>query len=194
MFSGIIEEMGTVEAISSQKNLSVLKVRANIILEGIRLGASIAINGVCLTVTCIEGDILTFDIMRESLEKTTLGLLADQQSVNLERALEVGGRLDGHFVTGHVDTVSTIKNIVSQENYEEFRISINEGIKKYIVPKGSVCIDGVSLTVGEVTGTYFSVYLIPFTRKVTTLGRKKQGDKVNIETDVLAKYVLAESQ
>jgi len=190
MFSGIIEEIGVIEHINSKKNLSVFKVRAQKIFKGVKPGASIAVNGTCLTVTGAKSNILTFDIMRESLLATTLGSLKIKTKVNLERALKAGGRIDGHFVTGHVDTVGVITNKVTQTNYAELRIGLTKDVKRTIVPKGSICLDGVSLTVGEVKKSYFSVYLIPFTEQSTTLGSKKKGDKVNIETDVLAKYVL----
>jgi len=190
MFSGIIEEIGTVEQINSKTNLSALKVRAKKILKGVKPGASIAVDGTCLTVTGIKSNVLTFDVMRESLLKTTLGSLKIKAKVNLERALMANGRIDGHFVTGHVDMVGVIKNKVTKASYTEIKISITKDLARYIVPKGSICLDGVSLTVGEVKQSYFSAYLIPFTKQVTTLGLKKKGDKVNIETDILAKYIL----
>ena len=190
MFSGIIEEIGTVEQVNSKTNLSALKVRAKKILKGIKPGSSIAVDGTCLTVTGIKSNILTFDVMSESLLKTTLGSLKIKAKVNLERALVASGRIDGHFVTGHVDMVGVIKNKVTKANYTEIKVSMTKDLARYIVPKGSICLDGVSLTVGEVKKSYFSTYLIPFTKQVTTLGLKKKGDKVNIETDILAKYIL----
>lgn len=190
MFSGIIEEIGIVEHISSKKNLSALKVRAQKTIKGVKPGASIAVDGTCLTVTGVKNNVLTFDIMRESLLATTLGNLKIKAKVNLERALKAGGRIDGHFVTGHVDTVGVIKDKVTKVNYTELRIGLTKDVARVIVPKGSVCLDGVSLTVGEVKKSFFSVYLIPFTEKGTTLGAKKKGDRVNIETDILAKYVV----
>jgi len=190
MFNGIIEEIGVVEQINFKKNLSILKVRAQKISKGVKPGASIAVDGTCLTVTGAKSNVLTFDIMRESLLATTLGSLKKKTKVNLERALKANGRIDGHFVTGHVDTIGVIKKKVIQTNYIELRIELTKDVKRAIVPKGSICLDGVSLTIGEVKKLYFSVYLIPFTKQATTLGSKKKGDKVNIETDVLAKYVL----
>ncbi len=190
MFTGIIEEMGIVEGISSKENLSVLKVRAKKVLKGVKLGTSIAVNGACLTVTDIKKNVLMFDVMRETLLKTNLGTLKPKSHVNLERALKANGRVDGHFVSGHVDDIGRITVKITGENYTELRIGIKKDLMKYIVPKGSVCLDGVSLTVGEVKKTYFSVYLIPFTLDVTTLGNMKKGNKVNIETDILAKYIL----
>lgn len=190
MFTGIIEETGIIEGIRSKKNLSVLKVRAQKVLNGVKPGTSISVNGVCLTVTGIKQNILAFDIMRETLIKTNLGTLKPKSRVNLERALKANGRIDGHFVSGHVDDLGKVNTRITGENYIELRITVRKDLMKYIAPKGSVCIDGVSLTVGEVKKTYFSVYLIPFTLEVTTLGDRKKGDKVNIETDILAKYIL----
>ena len=161
-----------------------------LIQNDLALGDSIAVNGVCLTVTNVREDILTFDIMRETLIKTNLGTLQPKSRVNLERALKANGRIDGHFVSGHVDDLGRIIARITGENYTELRIGIKKSLMKYIAPKGSVCLDGVSLTIGEVKKTYFSVYLIPFTLEVTTLGAMKKGDKVNIETDILAKYIL----
>jgi len=190
MFNGIVEEIGIVENVNSKKNLSTFKVRVKKILKGVKPGASIAVDGACLTVTGIKSNVLTFDVMRESLLKTTLGSLKIKAKVNIERALAANGRIDGHFVTGHVDMVGVIKNKVTKTNYTEITISMAKDLAQYIVPKGSICLDGVSLTVGEVNKSTFSTYLIPFTKQVTTLGFKKKGDKVNIETDILAKYIL----
>jgi len=190
MFNGIVEEIGIVEKINSKKNLSMLKVRAKKICKGVKPGASIAVDGTCLTVTGIKNNVLTFDVMRESLLKTTLGSLKNKGKVNLERALKANGRIDGHFVTGHVDAAGVIKDKVTKTNYVELKIGMTKDLARYIVPKGSICLDGVSFTVGEVYKSTFSVFLIPFTKQVTTLGLKKKGDKVNIETDILAKYIL----
>ena len=190
MFTGIVEETGTVQNIASKKNLSVLNVRAGRTLKGLRPGASVAVNGVCLTVTEIKRNVIAFDLMRETLLKTNLGTLRPNDRVNLERSLKANGRIDGHFVFGHVDDMGRITSKITKENYTELRISLKKPLMKYIVPKGAVCLDGVSLTVGEVKTNDFSVYLIPFTMRVTTLGRLKKGDKVNVETDILAKYVI----
>jgi len=190
MFSGIVEEMGTVQGLNSLKNLSILKVRAKKVIKGTKLGASIAVDGACLTVVGIQKNILMFDIMRETLLKTTLGSLKAQSQVNLERALRANSRIDGHFVTGHIDSVGVVKEKTMRKNYIEYKIGMKKELSRYIVPKGSVCLDGVSLTIGEVRRSYFSVYLIPFTKKMTTLGAKKAGDRINIETDILAKYLF----
>jgi len=190
MFTGIIEETGIVVGLKDKKNLSILKVEVGKTLKGIKKGDSIAVNGVCLTVADIQKGVLCFDVMKESLTCTTLGALKIADKVNLERALKAGGRLDGHFVTGHVDDVVELQEIIERENYTEFRMDLKKGLSKYLVPKGSVCLDGISLTVGEVKKNYFSIYLIPFTKQVTTFGSKIVGSKINIETDILAKYIL----
>jgi riboflavin synthase len=189
MFNGIIEEMGVVDRINRRRNLSILKVRAQKILKGTKAGDSIAVNGVCLTVTDVAAHTLTFDLMKETLVRTSLGGLKPAARVNLERALRVGGRISGHFVTGHIDGVAVIQDRIDKTNDTDLRVSLAKELARYIVPKGSVCLDGVSLTVGEVKAAFFSVYLIPFTKEVTTLGFAKNGDKVNIETDILAKYI-----
>ena len=192
MFNGIVEETGVVERIDHRKNLSVLKVRARKVFKGVRKGDSIAVDGVCLTVTDAASHVLTFDLMRETLVKTSLGKLKPADRVNLERALKVGGRISGHFVAGHVDAVGRVEAKVSAANYTELRVRLPKTLRRYIAPKGSVCLDGVSLTVGEVKKDYFSVYLIPLTLRVTTLGLKREGDGVNIEVDILARYILNE--
>lgn len=191
MFNGIVEEIGIVDVLERRKNLSVLKVRASKLMSGTKPGDSIAVEGVCLTVTEKKKNILVFDMMRETVNKTSLGWLRRGDKVNLERALKAGSRVSGHFVTGHVDVVGRIEAKVSATNYAELSIRMPEGLGKYIVSKGSVALDGVSLTVGKVGKGRFSVYLIPFTKQVTTLGAKKKGDRVNIETDILAKYILS---
>jgi riboflavin synthase len=190
MFSGIVEEIGAVRRITLEENLSVLEVRARMVLKGVKRGASMAIDGVCLTVRDIKDKVLVFDVTRETLLKTTLGFLKQGARVNLEPALKANSRIGGHFVTGHVDDIGTIRYKITRKNYTELQIALKKDIAKYIVQKGSVCLDGVSLTVGKVTKKYFTVYLIPFTLQVTTLGQKKEGDMVNIETDILAKYIL----
>ncbi|MBF0521641.1 MAG: riboflavin synthase [Candidatus Omnitrophica bacterium] len=194
MFSGIIEETGIVEEIEKKPNLCVLKVRAKKVLKDAKLGSSIAVDGVCLTVTAIKKDILSFDIMLETMKKTTLGSVKPKTHVNLERSLKMSDRICGHFVSGHVDAMQSVTKIITGENYTELRISLTKELHKYVVPKGSVALDGVSLTVGDVRQKDFSVYLIPFTLQVTNLGYKKEGSPINIETDILAKYLFAQSR
>ncbi len=140
--------------------------------------------------TGIKAGCFYFDLMKETLDATTLKSLKAGAKVNLERAMKAEARLGGHFVTGHVDAVGMIKDIRRLKNYVEYRISLSKKLMRYVVPKGSVAIDGISLTVGEVKKNWFAVYFIPHTLEVTTIGEKKVGDEVNIETDLLAKYIL----
>jgi riboflavin synthase len=156
----------------------------------IDLGHSVSINGVCLTATAKKGTVVSFDLMKETIEKTSLNPLIASSRVNLELALRADARLGGHFVTGHIDAVGTIKHIGLDKNYVAITITLAKDLKKYLVNKGSVVIDGISLTVGSVGKVDFTVHLIPFTLKATTLGDRKKGDVVNIETDILAKYIL----
>ncbi len=190
MFTGIVEAQGVVKDLTKEKNLFVLKISASKIFKGTKKGDSICVNGVCLTVSSIQQKKLSFDIMRETILRTGLKNLKKRDSVNLERALTARSRFGGHFVTGHVDDVGVITACIKQKNYVEQRVHIHPKLMRFIVPKGSVCIEGVSLTVGEVKKDYFSVYLIPFTLRYTTLGVKKSGDTVNVEVDILARYVL----
>lgn len=190
MFSGIVEEKGCVKKMVWQKNLMTMTLEAKKVLRGSKIGDSIAVDGVCLTVTGLDKRTFTVDLMKETLDKTTLGLRKTKDKINLERALKVNSRLGGHFVQGHVDGVGLIKAKITKKNYVEYRIAIEKKLIPYLVPKGSVCVDGISLTVGEMRGSTFSVYIIPHTLKVTTLGSKKKGNKVNIETDLLAKHVV----
>ncbi|MBU1996547.1 MAG: riboflavin synthase [Candidatus Omnitrophica bacterium] len=194
MFSGIVEETGIVEKIVKKENLSTLYIRGKKVVRGTKVGDSISVSGVCLTVTGVNNGLLCFDIMKETIIKTSLGKLCTKSKVNLERALKMNSRISGHFVSGHVDNMETVKDVITGPNYTEIQVTVSKELSKYIVPKGSVTLDGVSLTVGDVRKKFFSVYLIPFTLEVTTLGINKKGDKINIETDILAKYVLAGSK
>lgn len=190
MFTGIVEDIGVVDSLGKQENLYTLSLRAPKVSKGIRLGDSVSVDGVCLTVIKIKKDLLTFDMMKETLDKTSLGKVIKGSRANLERAMQATSRFGGHIVTGHVDGLSTIKNILRAKNYIECRMTIPKGLRKYIVPKGSVCLNGISLTVGEVRKNDFSVYLIPFTMVATTMSDKKIGDEMNIEVDILARYIL----
>lgn len=190
MFTGIVEEQGIVTGLHKDKNLCVLKLAARKIVNGLRPGDSVAVNGVCLTVTTVSGKTLSFDLMKETMAATTLKSLNKGEKVNLERALKAGGRFGGHFVTGHIDGTARIRQIIRRPNYVEWRLKAPAKLLKYIVPKGSVALEGVSLTVGAVRKDSFSIYLIPFTLKATTLGSKKKGEGVNLEPDILAKYIL----
>ncbi len=156
----------------------------------VRLGSSVSVSGVCLTAAFKKARVVSFDLMKETIEKTSLRSLGVSNRVNLELALQAGSRLGGHFVTGHVDEVAVIKHITQEKNWVALRLGISKTNRKYFVPKGSVSVDGISLTIGKVGKDYIDVYLIPYTLKVTTLGFKKAGDYVNIETDILAKYLF----
>jgi len=190
MFTGIIERIGVVKSIEIKKNLLVFSIDLGSLAKNLRVGDSVAVNGVCLTVVAKKATVASFDLMRETIEKTSLKGLEVGSGVNLELALKVDSRMGGHFVTGHVDEKAVIKSIIEEKNWVAFRISISPENRKFIAPKASVTVDGISLTIGQVSKDYFEVYLIPHTLKVTTLGLKNAGDCVNIETDILAKYLL----
>jgi riboflavin synthase len=190
MFTGIVEAVAKVKALQKRENLYTLLIERPKAFKKVVIGESIANDGACLTVTSIKGGCLSFDLMKETLEATTLKHLSAGSKVNLERAMKADARLGGHFVTGHVDAVGRIKDIRTLPNYVEYRISLQKDLMRYVVPKGSVAIDGISLTVGEVKKDWFAVYFIPHTLEVTTIGSKKVGAEVNIETDLLAKYIL----
>ena len=190
MFSGIVEEKGIVSGIRKKENLIILSIKAKKVLKGVKVGDSISVDGACLTVTKIKNSVVDFDIMKETIDKTTLKFLKVGSEVNLEGALRVNDRLGGHFVSGHIDCVGVIRKRISKPNYEEFQIEIPKLFSRYLAPKGSVSVDGISLTLGEVKKNVFYIYIIPHTLDVTTLGRKRDGDQVNIETDLLAKYIL----
>jgi riboflavin synthase len=191
MFTGIIEELGTVIRFDNYKGLRCLTVKAEKASEGVEIGDSVAINGACLTVVKIDKNNLSFEIMPETLNHTNLKDLKLWERVNLERALRLDDRVSGHLVSGHIDGIGIIrdKRIMAQNTV--FEISIDKKLIKYISPKGSVAIDGISLTIGEVRGNIFRVYLIPHTLKNTTLGFKGHSAKVNIEVDMTAKQLEA---
>lgn len=189
MFTGIIEELGRLREMTRGPRSARLVVEGTVALEGTKRGDSIAVNGICLTVTELKGSTFAVDVMAETLSKTNLAELTVGARVNLERALRLGDRLGGHIVSGHIDGVGTI---VRQENLDIAKIVEIEappGVLKYVVEKGSVAIDGVSLTVAKLTNRTFSVSLIPHTAHLTTLGFKQTGHKVNLEADVIGKYV-----
>ena len=189
MFTGIVEELGTVVALESQSDAMRLSVCGPLVTEDARLGDSIAVNGVCLTVATLEGDVFTADVMRETLDKSSLGALAPQSAVNLERAMTLQARLGGHLVQGHVDGVGEIRGRTPSEHWEVVEVSLPPHLAPYLVDKGSITVDGVSLTVVEARPTSFTVSLIPETLARTTLGHRQVGDRVNLETDVIAKHV-----
>ena len=188
MFTGIIEEMGTVRRLDRTPISCRLTIAATLVLQG-TIGDSIAVNGVCLTVTDLQKDAFTADVMPETLRRSSLGILRSGSSVNLERAMAANGRFGGHIVSGHIDGTGTIASKVPEGNAQIVTISAAPNLLRYIVEKGSIAIDGISLTVASVTKSSFSVSLIPHTGACTTLLSKRPGDPVNLETDVIGKYV-----
>lgn len=190
MFTGIIEEIGKISGLNKKSNLLEIKVSCKKVLENTKYGDSIATNGVCLTVTELGSDYFKAEIMKESLDHTTFSKAALGNRVNLERALLAGGRLDGHMVQGHVDGIGKVRKIVEGQNLVEYIIGASNEVLDYVVQKGSICIDGISLTVSDVGDDYFKVSIIPTTLKETILPEKRIGDEVNIETDILGRYVL----
>ncbi|MEW6170127.1 MAG: riboflavin synthase [Candidatus Omnitrophota bacterium] len=187
MFTGIIEEIGIVENIKRIGNVVQVTIRAKKTVEDIKIGDSVSINGVCLTVTKINKDILSFDVMPETIKTTNLGLLHIKDKINLERALKLGDRVSGHFVTGHIDCLGLIRKKTYINNNLCFEIAIPSKFLKYILPKGSIALDGISLTIADRRSNTFSVYIIPHTLENTILKTKGSSDKVNLEFDILAK-------
>lgn len=185
MFTGIVEEVGRIKAIGS----GVLQVSASKVLEDVQLGDSIAVNGICLTVTEFSGSSFRADVMPETIRRTSLAELKIGSPVNLERALTLSSRLGGHIVSGHIDGVGRIVSLKDDKNAILMKVAADVGILHYIVEKGSVALDGISLTVAAVTDRDFTVSLIPHTRQVTNLGSKGEGSLINIENDVVGKYV-----
>ena len=189
MFTGLIAELGTVERLAEDSTTCRLTVRAPMILPGVKIGDSIAVNGICLTVVHLQGNRFTADVMPETVRRTTLHQLQPGDKVNLEKALRPTDGLDGHIVQGHVEGVGRIRQITPEGNALVYRIGAPPELLRYIVAKGSIAVDGISLTVTEADGSGFGVSLIPHTAKMTTLGYKHAGDAVNLETDILARYV-----
>ncbi|OPZ21689.1 MAG: Riboflavin synthase [Firmicutes bacterium ADurb.BinA205] len=189
MFTGIIEEVGTVKAVQHSGSNSFIRIEAKKVLEDVHLGDSIAVNGVCLTVTHFDSTTFQADVMNETLSRSSLGSLRNGSPVNLERAMAAGGRFGGHIVSGHIDGTGTVSDIRNDGIAVWYTISANADILRYIVEKGSIAIDGISLTVAKVTDNSFSVSIIPHTASVTILGTKKTGDIVNLENDIVGKYV-----
>jgi riboflavin synthase len=189
VFTGIIEELGVVEGIDDQGDAVRLTVRGPHVLADAAPGDSIAVDGCCLTVARREGETFTADVMRETLDRTSLGALAPGARVNLERAVTATTRLGGHIVQGHVDGVGTLVARTASEHWEVVEVGVPAGLARYLVDKGSVTVDGVSLTVVAAGDRTFTVSLIPETLARTTLGHKQPGDPVNLEVDVIAKYV-----
>jgi len=190
MFTGIIEEMGMVSNMTRAGKNARICIDSRVCASGISIGDSISINGVCLTLTDRQDSALFFDVSSETLSLSNLVRLVPGDKVNLERALKQGGRIGGHFVTGHVDCVVEIISKVKKNDFVELKISLPARFKAFLAQKGSIAIDGISLTVNNVSDANFTVMIIPHTLSVTTLGFKQKGDIVNLETDILAKYTL----
>ena len=189
MFTGIVEEVGTVARLEQLDDSVRLTIRGPLVTSDAAHGDSISVNGCCLTVADLDGETFAADVMAESLARTSLGDLAEGAPVNLERAVAAGARLGGHLVQGHVDGTATVIDRTRSEHWEVVRFSLPDDLSRYLVEKGSITVDGVSLTVVEVGTDWFSVSLIPTTLADTTLGARRPGDRVNLEVDVLAKYV-----
>jgi len=192
MFTGIVEDLGEIEAVEHQGDFARVHIRSAIVTADARLGDSICVNGVCLTVTSLIGDPprgFTADVMGETLRRSSLKHVASGTLVNLERSVRLEDRLGGHLVQGHTDGTATIISRDPQESWDVVRISLPADLARYVAYKGSIAVDGISLTVSAVDADWFEVSLIPETLKRTTLGRKQPGDEVNLEVDVIAKYV-----
>ncbi|SFB94444.1 riboflavin synthase [Ruminococcus albus] len=189
MFTGLIEETGTVCEVCRNGNASFIRIAAEKVLDGTKVGDSIAVNGVCLTVTDHDGKIFRADVMNETLSRSSLGTLKQGSKVDLERAMSAEGRFGGHIVSGHIDGTGTVSSIKQDGIAVRYTISADDKLLRYIVEKGSVTLDGISLTVAAVTDTDFTVSVIPHTAEQTILPYKKVGDIINIETDIIGKYV-----
>jgi len=189
VFTGIVEELGEVKKAAGGSQGGELVIEAQLVLSDLKRGDSIAVNGVCLTASDLGDGWFRADIMPETFRKTNLHLLRSGEKVNLERSIQAGGRFGGHIVSGHSDGTARINRIYPEGNSVVMFFSTQTQLLRYIVPKGSVAIDGISLTVADVSSNGFSVSLIPHTRRLTSLGNKRVGDLVNLETDILAKYV-----
>ena len=189
MFTGIVEELGTIRAIRRGASSAVLSIGAGTILDDLKVGDSVAVNGVCLTATQVDGGGFTADVMHETLDRSSLARLAPGDKVNLERAMAAGGRFGGHIVSGHIDATGTITDRRRDDNAVWYTVSAPAALLRYVVEKGSIAIDGISLTVAAVEADRFSVSVIPHTAAVTVLGGKRPGDPVNLEADLIGKYV-----
>lgn len=189
MFTGIIEEVGEVLQLHKGKDSAQLTIKAHKVLEDVAIGDSIAVNGVCLTVTSFQAQSFTADVMHETLDRSTLAHLKKGSRVNLERAMLAGGRFGGHIVAGHVDGIGTIVDIQKDDVAVWYTIQAKEEIMRYIIEKGSIAIDGISLTVARVDENSFAISAIPHTIQHTTLWERKKGDSVNLENDMVGKYI-----
>ena len=189
MFTGIIEEMGIVSEVRRTLQGTILTIIASDVLADSKVGDSIGIDGVCLTMTQVDSTSFTADISAETLRRTTLGDRSLGDGVNLERSLRLNSRLGGHIVLGHVDDVGVISGWKDEGTSSMMRVSASPDVMRYVVFKGSICVDGISLTIANLFETEFEIALIPHTKQVTTIGKKRVGDRVNIEVDLLGRYV-----
>lgn len=189
MFTGIVEEIGTLKEIIPSSQSIKLTVQCQKVIQDVKVGDSIAVNGICLTVTKFTSNSFTADVMPETMRKTNLGSLRVGEKVNLERALRLGDRLGGHIVTGHIDGTGKVFDRLEEDNAIWLEITASSDILKYIVQKGSVALDGTSLTIADIGDKSFKVSLIPLTAEMTNLKNKKYGDVINIECDIMGKYV-----
>lgn len=189
MFTGIVEEKGIIRSLNINGSSGTIRIESRKVLEGTSIGDSIAVNGICLTVTSMGDGFFTADVMAETVRRSSLGILSQGSEVNLERAMAANGRFGGHIVSGHIDGTGTVRSLVREENAIWVTIETPPEILKYIVHKGSICIDGISLTVASVGSDNFKVSVIPHTGSETTLLSKRPGSPVNLENDIVAKYV-----
>ncbi len=189
MFTGLIQSIGQVRALKQQGHSAQLQISSSLVNEDLQLGESIAVNGACLTVVAWDKSSFTVDVSPETLSCTTLGLLKGNQPVNLERALRLSDRLGGHLVSGHIDCVAVVKRRYVDQNAIRFEFSVPQEVIRYLVDKGSVAVDGISLTVNKVESDMFSIAVIPHSLEMTTLKDCREGTRVNIETDLLGRYV-----
>lgn len=189
MFTGIVEEIGTIDSVKKGTQSAVMGIRCSKVLEGTKIGDSIAVNGVCLTVTGMNSHGYTADVMAETIDRSSLGKLERNSRVNLERAMAADGRFGGHMVAGHIDGTGTVQNISRDETAVWYTIQASGNILRYVVEKGSIAIDGISLTVAVVSDEDFKVSVIPHTQEETNLIDRKVGDIVNLECDIIGKYI-----
>ena len=189
MFTGIVEEIGEIKSIKKGSKSEVLYIKGKEVLKNTKVGDSIAVNGVCLTVTSMDKDTFTADVMAETMRRSSLGSLTSGSKVNLERAMAADGRFGGHIVSGHIDGIGTISDYTKEDNAVWVTIDTAAKILRYVIEKGSIAIDGISLTVAYVDDKCFKVSIIPHTSVSTTLLQKKDGDVVNLENDIVEKYI-----
>ncbi len=189
MFTGLIQSIGTVHSLNRRADSAQLKVNSTLVEEGLQLGESIAVNGACLTVTGWDSRSFTVDVSPETLQCTTLGQLRPNKQINLERALRLSDRLGGHLVSGHIDCIATVRRRYQDQNAIRFDFSVPPESMRYLVEKGSVAVDGISLTINRIEKNLFSVAIIPHSLEMTTLKDCREGSRVNIETDLIGRYV-----